>query len=460
MSSHENFSSQLSAMGIPDNQIYLIQNHLVQAKSEIVSPDPGLPAAFEWLENQVKHVFPSSQCNKVMAVVHRNAPAYVSPSSESGFDSCQSRRALAKIVGEAIAVGGFTREYELMGLPLNSHRVREYTGSQLNLDADDIRIFKNFTESGAADQDFLFPGVTPTDSSCDLEQAVLDTLSGTPPVGVRSIIGLGGLRADREESSVNDMPSYFRHKLTSDHRFYPGMAVLDALNRFSPNQIPTFNRLEPLHPEVYRRLIGFKSHLNSIPVVHIPDVSTLCCSAIPTWNHTKNALSSAVDARLELSPAFHSPSYDISFLEELLSDLHYGRPITPETVIWGITLLENQLHRLFSFNNPLHLPFTQDRSEKANGIMGVITNKAGDSCTRFGIGHSGRSLEIVEYSFGSSRSFSETSGNFAYQVKYYPQSHLFLGPSASSFITPESPFWHTVEKEGFIKASLRELTTL
>jgi hypothetical protein len=238
------------------------------------------------------------------------------------------------------------------------------------------------------------------------------------------------------------------------------MAVFQALRSIPLSSIPVFEALKTKQPEMYRALESLQKEMRRVQKQKVDRVSLICSTAIPPWSQVKNALEESVNSRLDLASAFHSPAYGISFLEELISDLVYGRTLSPETFQLQCQMLKEQLDNLFSFNNPLHLPFTQDRSNLSHELMGQVTNRAGDACIRFGLGVGEQSLEVREYTFGKNRQFTDINGLMAYEVRHYPQSRRFEGEYNSFFIRPGDELWLRIQRDGLLKAIHQYITTL
>ena len=85
-------------------------------------------------------------------------------------------------------------------------------------------------EKYGAEQDFLFPGVTPSDkNTLELDEYVYHSLSGKPVTSVRNITGVGGLRYDKDWNYATDFSTFVDLKVKEDKRYYPGIGLYYAL---------------------------------------------------------------------------------------------------------------------------------------------------------------------------------------------------------------------------------------
>jgi hypothetical protein len=181
-------------------------------------------------------------------------------------------------------------------------------------------------------------------------------------------------------------------------------------------------------------------------------VSILCSAYIPKWFETKTITNDEGAVGVDLAHDFHSPSYEFTGLRQLFETL--GKPV-------DLSGIKHAVKKCWSFNSTIHLPWSAENAGLSNGLMGKITNQAGDSAMRFGAGFGGKSIEIVQYRVGAARQIGSTllgnssSGAVGYKIKYYAESDKFDGSAETSDVPRE--VWDNIRAQGFLGAMLERL---
>jgi hypothetical protein len=446
-------AGNFSALGVPDSQIYMIGSHLQLANSYVFE-DKGVPGAFDWLRNSLDNTLDPETADMLHGIVERNYVETPIVYAEKGYDSCQSHRALSKIAGEAISVGGLLYESRLLGLSFSLSDSLGALHSQLDIQPREAEHLTALAIQYGARQDFIFPGVSPSTSETpSLEQMTFGTLVGRPETSVRTITGVGGLRADQEWNHVTDLISFVELKMTEDKRYYPGMGIFYLLQKYTLDDLPATVAIKTNSPGVYSKLRELQYAIKAVKPVDFEGISILCASYLPSWSEMKSLQGFTSSATNDLASDFHSPSYEFAFLRAL-----FEGAVTEEKMNIGFDGLKQALGRAWSFNSTIHLPWTAELAGLSNDLMGKVTNKVGDYATRFGLGHAGKSLEIVEYNFGKDRRFPfGVALNSTVILRKYKDSDLFEGGVEEQILSNTSSIWIKIKRHGFLKAAVEEL---
>ena len=233
----------IETMNIPPKQMVELKEHINWAKDYICT-DNGQEEALFWLHKQTETIRPE-YAEAIISTVKNNLPDPEVGYLETGYDSCQSHRKLAKVVGELFLVGGLTYEAKLLGLDISFDQVLKTVKSELIISRKFALLFCQMAQELGGCQDFIFPGVTKTDSMVpDLEDFTWLTLTGKPIITVRNITGVGGLRKDRDWNWATDLPTFVDLKVKEDKRYYPGMGIFYWLTQNSLDQIPALKNLD------------------------------------------------------------------------------------------------------------------------------------------------------------------------------------------------------------------------
>lgn len=384
---------------------------------------------------------------------------------EEGYDSSQANRETGKIVSQLICIGGVFNEAKLLGLKLAVDDLKGLLKSEVDLTGEELELLEQVAEKVAGEQDFLFPGVTvSSDEVEDLETMALATLAGKPSVSVRSITGVGGLRFDQEWNYLTDFNTFAELKVEEDKRFYPGLGVYYLLSKFDWQEIPVFNNLAEVNNTAFVKIKNFVEQLK-VNKVSKEDFSLLCTAFIPRFKELKRASEAGLLQDKNISnfianmiSNFHSPSHEFGHwlkLGKILSKVMQGE--FDKVGFWRHFEGAKEWSKgLWSFNSPIHLPWTTGLAYLSNDLIGKITNKKGDSVIRFGLGSqvSGKSMEIRIYYLQNSK--------VAIRKMIY-NGDLF---EFSSIIDDEWIFDNnheiiqTVNKKGFLQAAVDELEKL
>lgn len=450
--------SVLENYGVSESQIFQLKAHLEKAGGFVFSKDPGVNGALAWLESNLDKYLPARFAETLHSIALKNKPGPDISYLEQGYDSCQSQRKVAKVVGEAILLGGIIYEYQMLNIPLELEDAKKLINSSLMIDTKEGNILPAIAEEYGSSQDFIFPGVTPSNEDTpSLDTFALKALSGKPMTTVRNLTGVGGVRYDKDWNYVTDFATFVALKIKEDKRYYPGIGLYYALLKLHPKDIPLIAGLKQKDKKLFQALISFCEGLKSIQGKKFQGVSVLCSALLPGWSEMKNGQYMADYARLNIAEAFHSPAYDFFLLKVLLNKLSKNGILD----ISGLAQLEKlreKFGNLWSFNSTIHLPWTAELAGLSNNLIGKITNKVGDFAVRYGVGWSGKSLEVREYHYGSDRKFPpDVAGKVAYAVLTYFESDLFQGKVDVGYLIPGSAFWNEIEKNGFMAAALVKL---
>jgi hypothetical protein len=446
--------NQFAALGIPAEKLELLAKHLDKASQYVFEKDEGPDEALVWLWQSLNTHLPFKDAELVHAVAARNyhpkAPEY----NELGYDSCQSHRELSKVVSEAILLGGLIYEGESAGLTISLTDAKAIIQSEFVMDDTEAAIFARLASTHGSQQDFIFPGVTPSPGNTDsLEDLALKALSGHPATSVRTLTGVGGMRADQDWNHVTDLATFAELKITEDKRYYPGLGVFYLLMTLGSANLPSVQALAKSQPKVYAAFMQLEHKLKNTAKIDYQGVGVLCSSYIPKWHELKPLEAFANSGVKDLSAHFHSPSYEFAGLVAVLKG-----QLDTDHAITALYELETALQHAWSFNSTIHLPWTAQLADLSNDLMGKITNQVGDQATRYGVSYNGSSLEVVEYHFGTERRFPfGVAGTSALVAKLYPSSDKFAGEHQSTILQQNSPLLAEISKLGFLRAALRIL---
>lgn len=453
-----NLIPELLSIGVPEYQAVKLEEHIKKAEHFVYMKDAGLSGAYEWIHASLDEALPKRLAELLFRIALDNKANGEVAYLEQGYDSCQSQRKVAKIVGEAILLGGLIYEANLLGIKIDLSEAKKMIGSSLKVDKNDEKALVEIAKGHGAKQDFLFPGVTPSSEETEsLTELAYMAIKGNPVTTVRTLTGVGGLRYDTDWNHVTDLVTFVHLKVTEDKRYYPGMGIFYLLAKYTVDDLPVIKSLNRSLPEVYRRLQKFGKNLKKVEKYDCSGVSMLCSSYLPHWLEFAEAQGYLADYSLDLAEAFHSPSYEFVILKSIFEKLRQGKA---DAETWSIPLLTlaEKLDYGWTFNSTIHLPWTSELAGLSNDLMGKITNNLGDYCTRYGVGFGGKSLEVREYQFGLERKFPYgLGGKWAYQLIYYPQSDVFSGSSKKLFLSRSSFFVTEINRLGFIRAALNHL---
>lgn len=440
----------LASLGMSEGQAKALTNHLEKAEAFVQSVDPGIEKAFDWLYLSLYSALPEEDATLLFQIASK---AIVDPKVEyleKGYDSCQSQRKLAKIVGDAVLCGGLLFEAELLGLskePLISGLATE--------ELDQLKIIaKNY---GGA-QDFLFPGVTPSSGETpSLSEMAYLTLQGKPATSVRTVTGVGGLRFDKDWNFAGDLVTFANLKVTEDKRYYPGIGIFYFLASREFESIPVIAQLKFSQSKLFLAIAEFVAALKKTTKYEYGGVSVLCSAYLPPWSELKKTQAFVTQKNLELAQAFHSPSYEFVVLKNVFEKVGQSG-IVDEGLIGALKDLTKKLDHCWSFNSTIHLPWTAELAGLSNDFIGKITNLQGDCCIRYGVGYKGKSLEIREYFFGNERKFPQgLAGQKAYGLRWYPATETFEGTCYEMPVDFSDKFIQKIIKKGFLAAALELL---
>lgn len=438
---------------IPANQVAQIQNHLEMA-NRFVFIDQGQPEAMAWLQKNMESIDPKYK-HAINTVIQLNPYDSNVSYTETGYDSCQSHRKLAKVVSELFLIGGMTYESNLLGLQNSFTDVQKEIKSELKVPKNIQSTICDMAKELGGNQDFIFPGVTKTNESTEsLEDMTWLTLTGKPIISVRNITGVGGIRSDKEWNFSTDLPSYIELKIKEDKRYYPGMGVFYWLSKYPLSDIPAIKNV--INPKIIQKISKLQNAILHTPKVEIEGLSVLCSTYIPPWSETKKWLQyQNNDKQLELASAFHSPSYEFDFLNKIFSSQNLTENQS-KTISIQFDNLISKLSHSWSFNSTIHIPWTSQLDILSNNLMGKITNLNGDYCLRYGIGHQGKSLEIKEFHTGQKRLYpADTLGKVCYALVYYPNSDVFQGDNIQIGFDPKDVVWQNLKQDGLINTMLK-----
>lgn len=444
-------------LNIPTDQLGLLKEHLARAESYVFT-ESGQTEALIWMQSQLSTINPKYG-EPLWQIVNQNLPSPDVSYVETGYDSCQSHRKLSKIIGETFLIGGLIYESKLMGLNTNIDSIKNQIGSEINIPFQYQNIICQMAQELGGNQDFLFPGVTPTDNDTpSLSELTALTLSGESIVSVRNLSGVGGVRNDKEWNWSTDLPTFINLKVTEDKRYYPGMGIFYWLSQTPIEEIPVLAKIK--NSPIYNEIKLLQEAILQTPKNEKQNISILCSTTLLSWHEMKQWL--PFDGKSipnDLGGAFHSPSFEFNFLSCLFKDIISGKNVDKQMVN-QLHNLKEKLSHLWSFNSTIHLPWTSEIAGLSNNMIGQITNMNGDYCIKYGIGQNGKSIVINEYHFGQQRLFpAQYNGKVCYSVEIYPESELFTGNVKETGFNPDKPEWLGLKKNGLIKTMLEIINT-
>lgn len=455
--SKENTTVMLASLGMPEYQTKALANHLCKAETFVQPIDPGMEKAFNWLYLSLHSALSEADALLLFKIA---SEAVVDPKVEyleKGYDSCQAQRKLAKVVGDAILLGGLLFEADLLGLP-DGLLPKSFAGVASGMTKSELAQLKEIAMNHGGAQDFLFPGVTPSSSDTpSLAEMAYLALLGKPATSVRTVTGVGGLRFDKDWNFAGDWVTFVNLKVTEDKRYYPGIGIFYFLASHEIDSIPVINQLKISQPKLYLAIAEFAAALKKTQKCEYVGVSVLCSAYLPSWPELKKAQGLITQNSLELASAFHSPSYELVVLKNIFERIGRTEAVD-ESQIGALWELTKKLDHCWSFNSTIHLPWTAELAGLSNDFIGKITNQQGDSCIRFGVGYKGKSLEIREYFFGGERKFPQgLAGKKAYGLRWYPATETFEGTCYEMPVDFSDKFIQKIIKKGFLAAALELL---
>lgn len=442
-----------ASLGIPDEQIHKLANHLATA-NQYVFEESTPQNAFVWLDTTLHSYVKPDEAELMAGIAKANFLDLPNIYTETGYDSCQSHRQLSKIVSEAILIGGLAYEGGLLGLNPGIQSVQELAMSTLDINEALLPKLVKFAATYGGNQDFLFPGVTKSsDQTPSLEHMAYKTLAGAPQTSVRTLTGVGGLRADTDWNHVTDLVTFADLKVAEDKRYYPGLGMFYILKNNELESLPACLKLKTTNPKLFDLLADFKQTLQQVGTQDYSGVSILCSTYIPKWQDSKQFVSAPTGIGLNLESDFHSPSYEFMLLRTM-----FEKNLSIQSVKSALEALKFALTKCWSFNSTIHLPWTSKLAPLSNDLVGALTNHVGDYANRYGVGHNGKSIEVVHYNYGNKRRYPHGSaGLSAYIIKTYTASEQFCGPYAIDDFNAKSPLWKKIGAVGFLGAALQEL---
>lgn len=443
--------------GVVEEKIDVLATHLARSYEYVYPQDLGQSEAVSWFNKQVKEVMTEEESELMSQIVATNLGDNLVEYIEAGYDSNQSHRKVAKIAGEAFLIGGLSSELALCGHPMDLVRVQEIIESKMTIENDQLPRLCLIAEKYGSSQDFLFPGVIPTDQSTpSLEEYSVQALKGKPYSSVRCVTGVGGLRYDKDWNHVTDLVEYVDLKVREDKRYYPGLGLFYALVHADQiDEFPIMQKVARENTSLYASIHELESRLKKTKKVDYSGVSVLCSTYLPNHRELSDWQYEATSFMPDLASAFHSPAYEFSMILDLFKKIERGESGRSLDVI---KVLQSAASRVWSFNSTIHLPWTGRLAGLSNDLMGQITNRNGDYAIRYGVGWRGKSIEVREYHYGArSRIRGEGSGEVAHALYYYGNSEIFEGEASVDAIPATNPFWSEVKSGGLLKTCLNRL---
>lgn len=99
MSREHELESYLLTRGVPIHQVRGLVNHINCAENFVYYPDPGPEAALEWLHESMFSAMDKDSAKVLFSILLANQPKPDVKYTEKGYDSCQSHRNIAKVIG-------------------------------------------------------------------------------------------------------------------------------------------------------------------------------------------------------------------------------------------------------------------------------------------------------------------------------------------------------------------------
>jgi len=441
--------SLLSSKGVSDTQIKVLAEHILGGYAYVSRQDLGSHEAIDWFEESLKTNLPESYAKVMHDVVMKNYVDNGVEYLESGYDSNQSHRNLAKVAGEAILLAGIKNEFEMCGFAPSFEDVLEVCGSKMKMESTELSAMQEIAIRFGANQDFLFPGVTATEEDTpSLEKFALAALMGNPIICVRSLFGLGGLRKDNEWNHVTDIVQFAKLKVTEDKRYYPGLGIFYIFSNLKNlEEMPIAKKIKEKNPVGYEILEEIFQKIHQVKDNDYSGVSILCSQYLPSHKEMKNWEFEAGSSSYDFASAFHSPAYEFGTLARLFEQVVEGKN---DGAKLSKKIIEEGTGKIWSFNSTIHLPWTSEIAGLSNNLMGQVTNSNGEYAVRYGVGYKGKSLEVREYHY--------KGGLVSYALYYYPQSDTFNGVGREESVLDQGgSIWKQISKIGFMEFALKYL---
>ena len=412
----EGLQNNLIGRGVDEQTLKQVSDFCGQSQEYVFEKSQTVNDGFDLIMGKLEGLVTGQELalikEKTWDQVNSNPPEIIY--GEQGFDSSQTNRETAKVISELICVGGVCSEAQTLGLDLAGDQVVELLGTDYNLTAEESSMIGQVASKVAGEQDFLFPGVTPTDEeTVDLEVLALSSLIGKPLISVRTLTGLGGLRFDNEWNYLTDFNTFAELKIEEDKRFYPGLGIYYLLSKLDWSEIPAIEQLKQVDKKAFLRLKSLVEDLQKNKQEK-QDFSLLCSGFIPRSKEFKYAKQAKLEYEGEVGEIvtnamtnFHSPSHEFGHwfkLGNVLADLESGQFDKP-SFNRHLEGAKQWSKGLWSFNSPIHLPWVASLSYLSNHLMGQVTNQSGESCIRFGLGSKElkKSIELRVYFLESTK---------------------------------------------------------
>jgi hypothetical protein len=415
--SNEYLSSTLLGRGVPGENLNEVSDFCVKSEAYIVPKSQTIEDGFELIVSRLSDLVTTQELELIAAKtweqVSSNPPELIY--GEKGFDSSQANRETAKVVSELICLGGVYGEAKMLGVELTEDQIDELLKPQIKVTSGELEILSQVAEKVAGEQDFLFPGVTPTDEeTVDLEVLALSSLIGKSLVSVRSVTGLGGLRFDQEWNYLTDFFRFAELKIEEDKRFYPGLGVYYLLSKLDWSGIPALAQLKQVDAKAYLSLKKMVEQLKENKQEK-QGYALLCSGYMPMAYEFKHARDASLSYRGEVGELvtnamtnFHSPSHEFGHWHQLGKVM----AVTGESVNFDKSSFNTHLEGvkqwskgLWSFNSPIHLPWVANLSYLSNHLIGKVKNQRGESAIRFGLGSKldNKAIELRVYFINQSQ---------------------------------------------------------
>lgn len=405
-----------------------------------------------------------------LAVVEEKTKALLSQAppelkyAEEGYDSCQANRETSKVISSLLCMGGVYFEGKnLLGIDLSPEDIKSILGLNIELTKEELDILGKVADKLGNQQDFLFPGVTASNENTpDLEMFALSSLAGKPQVTVRNIVGVGGVRLDKEWNMVTTFWNFAKAKVEEDRRYYKGLGILYFLVNVPREEIPALCQLRSQDHVSYSLLTAEIERLKGEDKT-VKDCSILCSAYMPPAYELKGAREAdlVIDSKINdflamLNQAFHSPAYVFAHFYKIgeilgkLSGGELGAKDASEIITQQTIQVKKWAKGLWTFNSTIHLPWASSSSYLAHDLIGgKVTNQRGEWSIRYGVGTEKGAFETRLYGLGA---------RMAIQKLLYKDPLFINLSSGDNWIWgSKNPFIETVIENGFFTVALDEL---
>lgn len=438
-----------------------INAHIHKVNDYIYHEEPSAEEAISQLISTVRaQVSDPEMAYALEDILNTNAhmvkQADASVYTEEGFDSCQTKRFASKILAEVMLLWWYIYEQTLLGNTVTLSDAQQRFKSQVIIDDKYADLLPLMAKALGANQEFLYPGVSPSSADTPtLQRYIQAVLDWNPMPSVRAMTGVWWLRNDMEENHTVNFQQFLSLKMSWDKRYYPGVVTLNALVD-GYESISFMNTLATTNPHAYREIVELVTLIREQSPESIDDAALLCSAYLPDTKSIPTAVFENAEPKtsdhlsVRLLQTYHSPRSELHWLQMVIEKLVAGETVEDAVVSERISELAMHVRRLKTFNSTMHIPRADGLASMANGLLGKLTNKEWHTAIRYGLGFDQKSFEVVQYDLADGRT--------AYIARRYDNKLFQWIPVEEFIVGADHPMRKEIEDAGFLKTAKAQLS--